>query len=71
MILEIKGVTYTIYVCGPLHIPAYTRSKPHGLDQDAWAANDLLDKRASIYASCPPIVVFAELGSGQSSSSAS
>lgn len=32
---------------------------------DAWAANDLLDKRAGIYASRPRMVVFAELGGGQ------
>ncbi|KAJ5596087.1 hypothetical protein N7450_002545 [Penicillium hetheringtonii] len=33
---------------------------------DAWAANDLLDKRAAIYASRPRMVVFSELGAGQS-----
>lgn len=33
---------------------------------DAWAASDLLDKRAAIYASRPRMVVFGELGSGQS-----
>ncbi|KAL1882471.1 hypothetical protein Plec18167_002887 [Paecilomyces lecythidis] len=33
---------------------------------DAWAASELLDKRAGIYASRPRMVVFGELGSGQS-----
>ncbi|KAF1951231.1 cytochrome P450 [Byssothecium circinans] len=32
---------------------------------DAWAANELLDKRASIYCSRPRMLVFAELGAGQ------
>ncbi|KAL4916495.1 cytochrome P450 [Aspergillus aurantiobrunneus] len=33
---------------------------------DAWTASDLLDKRAAVYASRPRMVVFAELGAGQS-----
>ncbi|KAE8358143.1 cytochrome P450 [Aspergillus caelatus] len=33
---------------------------------DAWAANELLNKRAAIYASRPRMVVFSELGAGQS-----
>ncbi|KAJ5302937.1 hypothetical protein N7476_009736 [Penicillium atrosanguineum] len=33
---------------------------------DAWTANELLDKRAAIYASRPRMVVFSELGAGQS-----
>ncbi|KAL2012154.1 hypothetical protein VTN00DRAFT_4872 [Thermoascus crustaceus] len=33
---------------------------------DAWTASELLDKRAGIYASRPRMVVFGELGSGQS-----
>ncbi|KAJ5669507.1 cytochrome P450 monooxygenase [Penicillium macrosclerotiorum] len=33
---------------------------------DAWAASELLDKRAAIYASRPRMVVFSELGAGQS-----
>lgn len=33
---------------------------------DAWAASEILDKRAGIYASRPRMVVFAELGAGQS-----
>lgn len=33
---------------------------------DAWTASDLLDKRAGIYSSRPRMVVFAELGAGQS-----
>ncbi|TFK51547.1 putative cytochrome P450 [Heliocybe sulcata] len=33
---------------------------------DAWAASELLDKRAGIYSSRPRMVVFGELGSGQS-----
>ncbi|KAF2834780.1 putative cytochrome P450 [Patellaria atrata CBS 101060] len=32
---------------------------------DAWAASDLLDRRANIYCSRPRMIVFAELGSGQ------
>ncbi|KAL3425527.1 hypothetical protein PVAG01_02318 [Phlyctema vagabunda] len=32
---------------------------------DAWAASDLLEKRAGIYASRPRMVVFGELGPGQ------
>ncbi|KEZ46447.1 hypothetical protein SAPIO_CDS0774 [Scedosporium apiospermum] len=32
---------------------------------DAWAASELLDKRAGLYSSRPRMVVFAELGSGQ------
>ena len=32
---------------------------------DAWAASELLDKRAGIYASRPRMVVFGELGPGQ------
>ncbi|KAF2787546.1 cytochrome P450 [Melanomma pulvis-pyrius CBS 109.77] len=32
---------------------------------DAWAANELLDKRAGIYCSRPRMLVFAELGAGQ------
>lgn len=32
---------------------------------DAWAASELLDKRAGVYSSRPRMVVFAELGSGQ------
>ncbi|KAF2462274.1 putative cytochrome P450 [Lineolata rhizophorae] len=32
---------------------------------DAWAASELLDKRAGIYASRPRMVVFAELNAGQ------
>ncbi|KAL6166494.1 hypothetical protein ACJQWK_07845 [Exserohilum turcicum] len=32
---------------------------------DAWAANELLEKRAGIYCSRPRMLVFAELGSGQ------
>jgi hypothetical protein len=31
---------------------------------DAWAASELLDKRAGIYSSRPRMVVFGELGSG-------
>ncbi|OCL15379.1 cytochrome P450 [Glonium stellatum] len=33
---------------------------------DAWAASELLDKRAGIYSSRPRMIVFGELGSGQS-----
>ncbi|EHY53655.1 hypothetical protein HRR83_003868 [Exophiala dermatitidis] len=33
---------------------------------DAWAASELLDKRAAIYSSRPRMVVFGELGTGQS-----
>ncbi|EJD48425.1 cytochrome P450 [Auricularia subglabra TFB-10046 SS5] len=33
---------------------------------DAWAASELLDKRAAVYSSRPRMVVFAELGAGQS-----
>ncbi|KAJ6028643.1 cytochrome P450 [Penicillium herquei] len=33
---------------------------------DSWAAHELLDKRAAIYASRPRMVVFSELGAGQS-----
>ncbi|CAN8101730.1 unnamed protein product [Discula destructiva] len=33
---------------------------------DAWAAADIFEKRAGIYSSRPRMVVFAELGSGQS-----
>ncbi|KAF2005631.1 cytochrome P450 [Amniculicola lignicola CBS 123094] len=33
---------------------------------DAWTANELLDKRAGIYCSRPRMLVFAELGAGQS-----
>lgn len=33
---------------------------------DAWAADELLNKRAAIYASRPRMVVFSELGAGQS-----
>ncbi|TVY82967.1 Cytochrome P450 monooxygenase yanC [Lachnellula suecica] len=33
---------------------------------DAWAASELFDKRAGIYASRPRMVVFGELGTGQS-----
>ncbi|KAL9080413.1 MAG: hypothetical protein Q9157_000798 [Trypethelium eluteriae] len=33
---------------------------------DAWTASALLDKRAAIYSSRPRMVVFAELGAGQS-----
>ncbi|KAJ5937278.1 hypothetical protein N7454_004933 [Penicillium verhagenii] len=33
---------------------------------DAWAASEILDKRAAIYASRPRMVVFSELGAGQS-----
>lgn len=33
---------------------------------DAWAASELFDKRAGIYSSRPRMVVFAELGAGQS-----
>lgn len=33
---------------------------------DAWAASDLFEKRAGIYSSRPKMLVFAELGSGQS-----
>jgi hypothetical protein len=32
---------------------------------DAWAASELLDKRAGIYSSRPRMVVFGELGTGQ------
>ncbi|KAF2122592.1 cytochrome P450 [Lophiotrema nucula] len=32
---------------------------------DAWTANELLDKRAGIYCSRPRMLVFAELGAGQ------
>ena len=32
---------------------------------DAWAASDILEKRAGIYCSRPRMLVFAELGSGQ------
>ncbi|KAL2864126.1 cytochrome P450 [Aspergillus lucknowensis] len=32
---------------------------------DAWTANELLDKRAATYASRPRMVVFSELGAGQ------
>lgn len=31
---------------------------------DAWAADELLNKRAAIYASRPRMVVFSELGAG-------
>lgn len=31
---------------------------------DAWAANELLDKRAGIYSSRPRMVVFGDLGTG-------
>jgi hypothetical protein len=34
---------------------------------DAWVASELFDKRAGIYASRPRMVVFGELGPGQSS----
>ncbi|KAG9233652.1 cytochrome P450 monooxygenase [Amylocarpus encephaloides] len=34
---------------------------------DAWAASEILDKRAGIYASRPRMVVFGELGPGQTS----
>lgn len=33
---------------------------------DAWAASDLFEKRAGIYSSRPKMLVFAELGAGQS-----
>lgn len=33
---------------------------------DAWAASELFDKRAGVYSSRPRMVVFAELGAGQS-----
>lgn len=33
---------------------------------DAWAASELFDKRAGIYSSRPRMLVFAELGAGQS-----
>lgn len=33
---------------------------------DAWAASDLFEKRAGIYSSRPRMLVFAELGAGQS-----
>ena len=33
---------------------------------DAWAASEIMDKRAAIYASRPRMVVFGELGTGQS-----
>lgn len=33
---------------------------------DAWSASELFDKRAGIYSSRPRMVVFAELGAGQS-----
>ncbi|KAL3456641.1 cytochrome P450 [Aspergillus heterothallicus] len=33
---------------------------------DAWTASEILDKRAAIYASRPRMVVFSELGAGQS-----
>ncbi|KAK8050101.1 hypothetical protein PG994_011831 [Apiospora phragmitis] len=33
---------------------------------DAWAASDLFEKKAGIYSSRPRMVVFAELGAGQS-----
>jgi len=33
---------------------------------DAWAASEMLDKRAAIYSSRPRMVVFGELGTGQS-----
>ncbi|KAK1761650.1 cytochrome P450 [Phialemonium atrogriseum] len=33
---------------------------------DAWTASEILDKRAGIYSSRPRMVVFAELGAGQS-----
>jgi hypothetical protein len=36
------------------------------LGLNPWTASDMLDKRASIYCSRPRMVVFGELGTGQS-----
>ncbi|OQE26419.1 hypothetical protein PENSTE_c005G02044 [Penicillium steckii] len=47
-------------------ITFWTGRRPTTWICDAWAANDLLDKRAAIYASRPRMVVFSELGAGQS-----
>jgi len=33
---------------------------------DAWAASEILDKKAAIYSSRPRMVVFGELSNGQS-----
>lgn len=45
---------------------AYLVRNPTIWINDAWAASELFDKRAGIYSSRPRMVVFAELGAGQS-----
>ncbi|KAL4924047.1 cytochrome P450 [Aspergillus undulatus] len=47
-------------------ITFWTGRRPTIWLNDAWTASDLLDKRAAIYASRPRMVVFVELGAGQS-----
>lgn len=47
-------------------ITFWTGRRPTIWLNDAWTANDLLDKRAAIYASRQRMVVFSELGVGQS-----
>jgi hypothetical protein len=42
-----------------------TNRNPTVWINDAWAANELFDKKAGIYCSRPRMLVFAELGSGQ------
>ncbi|KAL4967681.1 cytochrome P450 [Aspergillus stella-maris] len=47
-------------------ITFWTGRRPTIWLSDAWTASDLLEKRAAIYSSRPRMVVFAELGAGQS-----
>ncbi|KAG2413757.1 hypothetical protein HFD88_002946 [Aspergillus terreus] len=47
-------------------ITFWTGRRPTVWICDAWVASELLDKRAAIYASRPRMVVFSELGAGQS-----
>ncbi|KAL4937875.1 hypothetical protein BDV06DRAFT_232277 [Aspergillus oleicola] len=44
----------------------WTGRRPTIWLNDAWTASELLEKRAALYASRPRMVVFAELGAGQS-----
>ncbi|RDW72533.1 cytochrome P450 [Aspergillus mulundensis] len=47
-------------------ITFWTGRRPTIWLNDAWTAHEILDKRAAIYSSRPRMVVFAELGAGQS-----
>jgi hypothetical protein len=50
-----------------MYVTKLTRSRrPTIWINDAWAANEILVKRAGIYSSRPRMLMFAELGVGQS-----